>query len=441
MTTPSQTSAWRGIVVTAGLALTAAFAGTALAETSVPTVAWPHAAKAESYTVQVAKDAAFQEIVQTVPARTQQITFKAEYSGAAFWRVVDNEGRALTSGEPIALVDYFADDDNDGLQNGWEMNGYQNVDLPKLGADPKYKDLFVYMDYMDESYLPTEEGFKKIEEIFANGAIKNPNGKTGVKIHLVKGKKVPMDRDLKPYAKEIRAIKNRHFPKGYGPIFHYMIWAYKYNSGGSSGVSLGIPGHDFIVSLGSWGRRNTEEAKIGTFIHELGHNLGLKHGGADHGNWKPNYISVMNYAFQINGLPKNGELTYDYQRFNTLNLNERSLDEKAGIGKKAATEQYGTLYHCGKKKKKVANVADGIDWDCNGKISGTVRSNIDNSRSTNLKASNNWGELNLKGGLKDFRGSFLSDPKIVAEVESDITYEQQLELDKVFEDNGFAIDY
>lgn len=414
----------------------------AYATASMPTLTWPDVTRPDGgYTLQIAKDAEFKDIVQTIETDAQDVTFKSEYSGEGFWRVVDSLGTPLTAGEAITLVDYYADDDKDGIQNGWEMNGYQKIDLPKMGADYQYKDLFVYMDYMDESYLPTDKGFQTIVDIFANGAIKNPNGKTGVKIHLVKGKKVPLDRDLKPYARELRALKSKYFPRNYGPIFHYMVWAYKYNSGGSSGVSLGIPGHDFIVSLGSWGRRNTEEAKIGTFIHELGHNIGLKHGGADHGNWKPNYISVMNYAFQLNGLPKNGELTFDFQRFETLTLNERRLDERAGIGRTAASENYGTLYHCGKRKKKVPNVADGIDWDCNGRIGGTVSANIDNSRSTNLRASNNWAELDLIGGLKNFRGNFLTDPEIIREVESDITLEQQLELDKVFEANGYPINY
>ena len=32
-------------------------------------------------------------------------------------------------------------------------------------------------------------------------------------------------------------------------------------------------------------------------MHELGHTLGLQHGGADDVNLKPNYLSVMSYAF------------------------------------------------------------------------------------------------------------------------------------------------
>jgi hypothetical protein len=39
------------------------------------------------------------------------------------------------------------------------------------------------------------------------------------------------------------------------------------------------------------------------FIHELGHSLGLQHGGDEDLNYKPNYPSLMNYAydFQLGG--------------------------------------------------------------------------------------------------------------------------------------------
>ena len=31
-------------------------------------------------------------------------------------------------------------------------------------------------------------------------------------------------------------------------------------------------------------------------MHELGHNLGLRHGGGDDTRCKPNYLSIMSYA-------------------------------------------------------------------------------------------------------------------------------------------------
>ena len=45
-------------------------------------------------------------------------------------------------------------------------------------------------------------------------------------------------------------------------------------------------------------------------MHELGHNLGLEHGGNEEKNYKPNYYSVMNYLY-AEGLPQIGNQDYD----------------------------------------------------------------------------------------------------------------------------------
>jgi hypothetical protein len=67
-----------------------------------------------------------------------------------------------------------------------------------------------------------------------------------------------------------------------------------------------VSGNDFVVSLGG---REVDLLHEGgtfsdgsTFMHELGHNLGLLHGGGDDLNAKPNYLSVMNYRYQFGGI-------------------------------------------------------------------------------------------------------------------------------------------
>ena len=73
--------------------------------------------------------------------------------------------------------------------------------------------------------------------------------------------------------------------------------------------------------------------QAGTLMHELGHNLGLRHGGNDDVNTKPNYLSVMNYAFQNIGLllPNGQQRSFDYSRTALPTLDERNLDEVSGI--------------------------------------------------------------------------------------------------------------
>ncbi|MDA0350360.1 MAG: hypothetical protein O3C43_20960 [Verrucomicrobia bacterium] len=74
-------------------------------------------------------------------------------------------------------------------------------------------------------------------------------------------------------------------------------------------------GNDFMVNLGGWtekqyisggGTSNLSKAKdevqAALFMHELGHTLGLKHGGLDDINGKPNYLSIMNYGLATKSL-------------------------------------------------------------------------------------------------------------------------------------------
>ena len=81
-----------------------------------------------------------------------------------------------------------------------------------------------------------------------------------------------------------------------------------------------LPGGDAMVTLGLWDHTKFVASKFfqaSTAMHELGHTLDLRHGGAPpayHDHWrgnttvqfepncKPNYLSVMNYMYQFPGL-------------------------------------------------------------------------------------------------------------------------------------------
>ena len=51
------------------------------------------------------------------------------------------------------------------------------------------------------------------------------------------------------------------------------------------------PGVGLPVTMGDF--------QAAAFMHELGHTLGLLHGGGDDINFKPNYVSVMNYLWEM----------------------------------------------------------------------------------------------------------------------------------------------
>jgi hypothetical protein len=75
-------------------------------------------------------------------------------------------------------------------------------------------------------------------------------------------------------------------------------------------------------------------------MHELGHALWRKHGGSDETNNKPNYLSVMNYAFEACSVPVIASASLpggcDYSRLALPEpegqLDETSLDECHGFG-------------------------------------------------------------------------------------------------------------
>jgi hypothetical protein len=96
-------------------------------------------------------------------------------------------------------------------------------------------------------------------------------------------------------------------------------------------------------------------------MHELGHNLNLSHGGGDDVNCKPNYLSIMNYAFQFSNFVHDRPL--DYSRELNPSLNEGQLSEPDGV-QGVLTRGYRTAY--GPPLVRTARVDVPIDWNRDG---------------------------------------------------------------------------
>jgi hypothetical protein len=299
------------------------------------------------------------------------------------------------------------DTDGDGLLDGWEVYGVNGIDLPGKGASPLHKDIFVAMDYMRRASAANGLGLNDavlagIKQIFANGPVSNPDGRDGISLHLELGHEVPYDEVI-DNENEFVKIKAASFDPKRAPVYHYMIWANRYWDDDSSGYSFQVPGSDFVVTLGGWhdGNGGTDNEKIGTFAHELGHNLGLQHGGSDTVNFKPNHLSIMNYFFQIDGVLRDGKRVYDFQRFPLPALNESLLRESKGLGKNTRLRGYTTTYWLTHDKAQPVPGSGAIDWDQNGRIDSRPRHrdlNDDGKIAMLAATPDEWSILVFDGG-------------------------------------------
>ncbi|MGH9174956.1 MAG: hypothetical protein ACRD1H_11390, partial [Vicinamibacterales bacterium] len=350
------------------------------------------------------------------------------------------------------------DSDEDGLLDEWESSGVsidpdgpgglepQFMDLPAMGADPERADIFIHLDWMeddDHTHALEEEAIRQIVEAFDDSPHIAPTGRVGINFHVDQGPDSILDFDTNetwgvlsraralPHVDNLGDsglfgydwsafddIKNANTTTGVDsfnetgrlPIFHYAISAHNYGGNTSSGISRGIGASDFIVSLGSFtGGTGTVRQQAGTLMHELGHNLNLLHGGDDDTNYKPNYLSVMNYLFQLGGLIKDeAEGTFDYSRFVLDDLDENHLDETVGL-EPPVVGGYGTRHYCDDTRQFVPDANGPIDWNCDGDeedtdVSYDINSDEDFIFRDVLHGFDDWDNLDLTGGAIGLAG-------------------------------------
>jgi hypothetical protein len=272
-------------------------------------------------------------------------------------RTIVGNGISPTSGPYIEgwIVSEDRDSDGDGLLDSWEEDqgidingdGTNEVELP--GANPDHKDLFIEVDILDGQIFSVRSQ-NMVKKKFQEAPVNNPDNNTGITLHIL----VDEQNLISPepvwttvphggWAPVFDTIKADHFGTvedqassnkanilaARRKAYRYCIIADKIDDG-SLGTSE-ILGNDFFTTMGQETPPVTSTLRAAVFMHEFGHTLGLKHGGADHINGKPNYISIMNYILSVPLDFSRSFWKMDYSRAQLDILNENSLDETRGI--------------------------------------------------------------------------------------------------------------
>jgi hypothetical protein len=296
------------------------------------------------------------------------------------------------------------DTDGDSIEDGDEVLGTEaGLDLPGMGTNPLRKDVLVEYDWFSDTlgcglheHRPTVQMIDRLTAAFDLAPVGNPDGSSGINfIHdfgqggLFTGGNLIDDADGVLVGgvngTEYVNHKANNFATNRGGYFHYTMLPHYYNTNSGSSGQAEINGDDLIVSL-RCSQFNTTWVS-NTIAHELGHNLNLRHGGFENCNYKPNYNSVMNYKYQLNGIDSDCDTDVDgildYSHGDRITLNENNLDENLGV--------------CG---------APPVDWNGSGTIQTGVSHDVNSSGNstcggtlTTLLDSNDWARVSFTGIL------------------------------------------
>jgi uncharacterized repeat protein (TIGR01451 family) len=366
----------------------------------------------------------------------------------------DPDGDGLTDSDGDGLCD---DWEIDGID--YDADGTYDLLLPNppYDADPHKKDLYIEVDWMDCSlttcldgdvpHQPDAAGLQDVVNAFAASPV---DGGKGVALHLIGSNglfdeplpEVPLldfygadgvrdDFDDLKRGNPEKACGTQNTDGHFGTpadrgspncpniigakalAFRYAIFAH-----GITGMptTLGIAeigdpdeagsfdgsGDDFLIALGNWdadepfpGGRRAFEA--GVFMHELGHTLGLRHGGeVSRPNCRPNYLSVMSYSLTVPDLDPTRPLDYSRERLPTLN--ELLLDENRGVqGPAGRNVVYTRRFSAEPDVPHVGPATGPIDWDGTPPATST-----DVPQDTNHAACDEPEELTAMTGFEDW---------------------------------------
>jgi len=373
------------------------------------------------------------------------------------------------------------DADNDGIPDCSEVSGSTFAGLPLYdwGARTGQRDIFIEVDYMDatdggaqtadEGIIPHKDALQMVVDAFSAQSIAihfdvgnlhdNASGLDPADFDLGGGEEVPFFDGVSFDPADARAnlydYKRDYMDYNRIQIFHYLLFANSQNLNGSAGSSglAEINANDLIVSVGNWNLSTSSTAntnrlvnyQASTIMHELGHNLGLLHGGNENDNYKPNYISIMNYLYQLSGLPDIGNDEGDRVYYSS-NFHSQSGTCYSGLSNSNTTSTFKMDYSHGSGASfNFAAInetlglgqagSSGVDFNCDGDASdtSTTMTDANGDLSGTITDYDDWGNINLLF-QRSFSGSNHGSFSIYSS--SDAPDESELMIERVGDDRS-----
>jgi hypothetical protein len=311
----------------------------------------------------------FIEIAKLVPGDNAEGDRFGEYlaidGGNAFVAAPGDDDLGNDNGS-IYVYDCGDDTDEDGLCDEWETLGVPYIDSNGLlqrylldidgnglsDANPMHKDLFLEIDSMTGRLFP-EASKAMVKTAFDLAPVDNPDLDIGIDLHiLLDDTDLPVDSSVvtasgwPANAAELRrdhfgtaaerapddpdsAAKRRAKARAFRWSIHANEGAFLDEQGDPVpfGGLAEMPGDDSVLYTAG----KDDEGMAAILMHELGHNLSLRHGGGDGVNGKPNYPSIMNYVFAYPEPWSDDFWELNYSNEKLAMLNEGSLDETVAI--------------------------------------------------------------------------------------------------------------
>lgn len=298
----------------------------------------------------------------------------------------DGDGLGNTLEAAIGTSGNDNDSDDDGINDRDEFMGRDKADasghyllkFPMYGADPTVRDLFVEADWIKcTRSSPTDTRCDTAVQQDDPDAWRM-SGSVAQTVAQYFAPDVALHFDI--------GEQNTDLASGY--IYNDWGGATVHDTAGtdwcewlsldrtSSFHAAHLEARDSNAGWGDPGNCIDARDSAMTIAHELGHNLNLTHGAKQSGgldiNCKPNYLSIMNYAYEGLYDPSSGLRPFSENYLSGKTLNPAFMNEVNGLGTTDSAKLQavtGAVFNY-----PVDPVTGSIDWNRDGRIeTGLVR--------------------------------------------------------------------